>query len=62
MHDPDCNQHGCLVVQGKKQETNTGGTAKMPNHYRCNITCAKRVASASTTRMSPTTSSAWQPR
>ena len=28
------------VVQGKKQETNTGGKAKLPDHYRCTITCA----------------------
>ena len=27
------------MVQGKKQETNTGGKAKMPDHYRCTITC-----------------------
>ena len=37
---PDCDQHECFVVQGKKQETNTGGKAKMPDHYRCTITCA----------------------
>ena len=29
-----------LVGQAKKQETNTGGKAKMPDHYRCTITCA----------------------
>ena len=40
MHAPDCDQHGCFVVQGKKQETNTGGKVKMPDHYRCTITCA----------------------
>ena len=28
------------MVQGKKQETNTGGKAKMPHPYRCTITCA----------------------
>ena len=28
------------MVQGKKQETNTGGKAKLPDHYRCTITCA----------------------
>ena len=28
------------MVQGKKQETNTGGKAKMPDHYSCTITCA----------------------
>ena len=28
------------MVRGKKQETNTGGKAKLPDHYRCTITCA----------------------
>ena len=28
------------MVQGKKQETNTSSKAKMPDHYRCTITCA----------------------
>ena len=28
------------MVQGKKQETNTSGKAKLPDHYRCTITCA----------------------
>ena len=28
------------MVQKKKQETNTGGKAKLPDHYRCTITCA----------------------
>ena len=28
------------MVQGKKQETNSGGKAKLPDHYRCTITCA----------------------
>ena len=37
---PDCEQGDCFVVQGKKQETNTGAKAKMPDHYRCTITCA----------------------
>ena len=36
---PDCDGHHCFVVQGKKQETNTGGKTKMPNHHRCTITC-----------------------
>ena len=40
LHPPDCNQHDCFVVRGKKQETNTGGKAKLPDHYRCTITCA----------------------
>ena len=40
LHAPDCDQHDCFVVQGKKQETNTGGRAKLPDHYRCTITCA----------------------
>ena len=42
---PDCDQHDCFVVQGKKQETNTGSKAKLPDHYRCTITfafCGKR--------------------
>ena len=28
------------MVQGTKQETNTGSKPKMPDHYRCTITCA----------------------
>ena len=32
---PECKQRDCFVVQGKKQETNTGAKAKMPDHYRC---------------------------
>ena len=39
-HAPDCNQRKCFVVQGKKRETNTGGKAKLLDHYRCTITCA----------------------
>ena len=40
QHAPDCEQRDCFVVQGKKQETNTGPKCKMPDHYRCTITCA----------------------
>ena len=40
LHAPDCGQRPCFMVQGKKQETNTGSKAKMPDHYRCTITCA----------------------
>ena len=40
QHAPDCYQRNCIVVQGKKQETNTGAKPKMPDHYRCTITCA----------------------
>ena len=40
QHAPDCKQRDCFVVQGKQQETNTGGKAKLPHHYRCTITCA----------------------
>ena len=41
LHALDCDQHDCFLVQGKKQETNTaGGKAKLPDHYRCTITCA----------------------
>ena len=45
LHAADCDQHDCFVVQGKKQETNTGGKAKLLDHYRCTITrafCGKR--------------------
>ena len=35
LHSPDCDQRNCFVVQGKKQKTNTGGKAKLPDHYRC---------------------------
>ena len=42
LHAPYCKQRDCFVVQGKKQETNTGGKAKLPDHYRCTITCAFR--------------------
>ena len=37
---PDCERRDCFIVQGTKQETNTGAKAKMPDHYRCTITCA----------------------
>ena len=40
QHARNCEQRDCFVVQGKKQETNTGAKAKMPHHYRCTITCA----------------------
>ena len=40
LHAPECDQRNCFVVQGKKQETNTSGKAKLPDHYRCTITCA----------------------
>ena len=40
QHAPDCEQRDCFVVQGKKQETNTGAKPRMPDHYRCTITCA----------------------
>ena len=40
QHAPDCEERDCFVVQGKKQETNTGAKARMPHHYRCTITCA----------------------
>ena len=40
QHAPDCKQRDCFVVQGKQQETNTGAKAKLPDHYRCTITCA----------------------
>ena len=40
QHAPDCQQRDCFVVQGEKQETNTGVKPRMPDHYRCTITCA----------------------
>ena len=40
MHAPDCDQHECFEFQEKKEETNTGGKAKMPVHYRYTIACA----------------------
>ena len=40
LQAPDCDQQDCFVVQGKKQETKAGGKAKLPDHYRCTITCA----------------------
>ena len=40
LHAPDRDQRDCFIFQGKKQETNTGGKAKLPDHYRCTITCA----------------------
>ena len=40
QHAPDCEQRDFFVVQGKKQETNTGAKAKMPDHNRCTISCA----------------------
>ena len=40
QHAPDCQQRDCFVVQGKQQEKNTGAKAKLPDHYRCTITCA----------------------
>ena len=40
QYAPNCEQRHWFIVQGKKQETNTGAKAKMPDHYRCTITCA----------------------
>ena len=40
QHAPDCERRDCFVVQGKKQETNTGAKPEMPDHYRYTITCA----------------------
>ena len=45
LHALDCDQRDSFVAQAKKQETNTGGKAKLPDHYRCTITrafCLKR--------------------
>ena len=40
QHAPDCEQRDCCVVKGKRQENNTGAKPKLPDHYRCTITCA----------------------
>ena len=40
QHAHGCKQRDCFVVQGKQQEKNTGAKAKLPDHYRCTITCA----------------------
>ena len=40
LHAPDGDQPDFFVVHWKKQETNTGGKAKLPDYYRCTITCA----------------------
>ena len=40
QHAPDCDQRDCFVVKGEKQGTNTGAKCKLPDHYRCTITCA----------------------
>ena len=40
QHAPDCDERDFFMVQGKKQETNTGTMPKMPDHNRCTITCA----------------------
>ena len=40
LHASNCDQRNCFVVQGKKQDTNTGSKAKMLDHYKCTITCA----------------------
>ena len=40
LHAPDCERQQCYVVRAKKQEVNTGSKEKMPEHYRCTITCA----------------------
>ena len=42
LHAPDCDVRDCFVIRGKKQGNNTGGKAKLPDHYRCTITCAPR--------------------
>ena len=61
MHAPDCDEHEWFVVLGKKQETNTGGEAIMPDHYRCTITCAFCGKRKHYEDISATTSSARQP-
>ena len=40
LHATYCAKRNCFVFKGKKEEENTGSKAKMPDHYRCTITCA----------------------
>ena len=40
QHAPDCEQRDCFVVQGEKQDTNTGAKAKLLDHYSRTITRA----------------------
>ena len=54
---PDCEQRECFVVQGKKQETNTGAKAKIWITTGV-LSPVPSVGRGSTTRMSATTSSA----
>ena len=62
VHASDCDQHQCFVVQGKKQETNTGGKATMPTATTGAPSPVPAVVSANTGRMSATTRSACAPR
>ena len=57
LHAPDRDQRDCFVVQGKKQETNTGGKAKLPTTTGAQSP-VRSVVRRSTTRMSATTSNA----
>ena len=57
QHAPDCEQRDCFVVQGKKQETNTGAKAKIWITTGV-LSPVPSVGRGSTTRMSATTSSA----
>ena len=40
VHAHDSEGHDCFLVKGKKQETNTRKKEKMPEHFRCTVTCA----------------------
>ena len=40
VHAPDCDSMSASWSRGRKQEINTGGKAKMADHYTCTITCA----------------------
>ena len=55
LHAPDCDQWNCFVVEGKKQETNTSGRAKLPS----TIT-VRSVVTGRSTKTSATTSNASQ--
>ena len=58
LHAPDCDQQNCFVVQGKKQETNTGSKAKLLDHNRTQSP-VRSVVRGGTTRTRATTSNAF---
>ena len=53
LHAPKCDVHDCFVVQGKKQETNTGGKAKIAGMGRWQCRCTRVRCSGATSRWRP---------